>query len=733
MTLILIILIASTFALLAEKDTLNFETNEVHVEDNRNTIGMDRMLPVQSSAIYAGKKTELIDLSKVNANLAGNPVRQVFAKISGLNVWEGDVGNMQISIGGRGLSPHRTSNFNVRQNGYDISADALGYPESYYTPPMEALDKIEIVRGAASLQYGTQFGGFINFRLKQAERNSPLEIVSRQSGGGFNNPIFGMGNTFNSAKFSTGKLSFYSYVHLKAGQGWRNHSEFNQVNGHFDMLWSISESSELRLEFTKMHYLAQQPGGIADNELSRAGSIAHRTRNWFNVDWNVLALVFDQKIGKNFHLNVRNFAVIAERSSLGILGRVNRPDLGGPRNLIEGNYANFGNETRLLYKYKLFNQPNALLTGVRLYRGSTEQIQGPADSSNGAVFEFISFEDKQFSDYSFPGWNTSFFAENMFSITDKLTITPGVRFETISTNAEGVYQNVSYGLLDGDVIENSAVLTSESRSNTRSFLLAGIGVSYYHSRSIELYTNFSQNYRAINFNDMRIVNPSQRIDLNLQDEKGWSYDFGFRGKYSDILDYDVNFFMLNYQDKIGDLPMKDTLTFIPYRYRTNISDAISYGMESFAEINIIKLFNKASSHDLNFFTNLSLINARYVDSDLPMIDGNNLELSPNLIFRTGFNYIHNKLRISSVFTYMTDQYTDATNAEFDPSAIYGVIPSYYVLDLNVSYDFDWLELSVGSENLTNNLYFTRRATGYPGPGIIPSDVRSFYINLNFKY
>jgi len=41
-----------------------------------------------------------------------------------------------------------------------------------------------------------------------------------------------------------------------------------------------------------------------------------------------------------------------------------------------------------------------------------------------------------------------------------------------------------------------------------------------------------------------------------------------------------------------------------------------------------------------------------------------------------------------------------------------------------------LEASVN--NLGNAMYFTRRATGYPGPGILPSDGRSFFLTLQIK-
>ena len=110
------------------------------------------------------------------ANLASNNSRQIYSQIAGLNIFQNDDAGLQIHIGGRGLDPNRTSNFNTRQNGYDMSADVLGYPESYYSPPAEALEEIQIVRGAASLQYGTQFGGLVNFIIKKPVKNKDLWI-----------------------------------------------------------------------------------------------------------------------------------------------------------------------------------------------------------------------------------------------------------------------------------------------------------------------------------------------------------------------------------------------------------------------------------------------------------------------------------------------------------------------------------------------------------------------------
>ena len=115
------------------------------------------------------------------ANLAINNARQIYSQVVGLNIFQNDDAGLQLNIGGRGLDPNRTSNFNTRQNGYDISADVLGYPESYYSPPAEAVDEIQILRGAASLQYGTQFGGLVNFILKKPNNYKPFEIITRNT------------------------------------------------------------------------------------------------------------------------------------------------------------------------------------------------------------------------------------------------------------------------------------------------------------------------------------------------------------------------------------------------------------------------------------------------------------------------------------------------------------------------------------------------------------------------
>lgn len=257
----------------------NETLNEVVVTEKQADFGFTRMRAVESMGIYEGKKSEVIIPEQLVANLATNNARQVYARVAGLNIWENEGAGLQLSIGGRGLDPNRSSNFNVRQNGHDISADALGYPESYYTPPIEAVGKIQIVRGAASLQYGTQFGGLLNFVMKKPVLNRKLELVARQSIGSF-----GFYNGFVSASGTVGKLSYYTFGQYKQGNGWRPNSHFTNGTFYADVDYRLSEKTTLGVDVTHTSYLAQQPGGLTDQMFRDNPRQSNRERNWFKVN-----------------------------------------------------------------------------------------------------------------------------------------------------------------------------------------------------------------------------------------------------------------------------------------------------------------------------------------------------------------------------------------------------------------------------------------------------------------
>jgi Fe(3+) dicitrate transport protein len=679
-----------------------------------------KMTIIDGATLTHSKKTQQIDIEKIPANTATNNARELYATVPGLNIWESDGGGLQLGIGARGLSPNRSEHFNTRQNGYDMSADALGYPESYYTPPSEAISSVQFIRGAASLQFGPQFGGMVNFKLRPASTR-PFQYRGSHTYGAYN-----LVNSFNSISGTlNNRLSYLVYYNYKQGDGWRDNSAFAQHSAFGQLKFHFTENMFISVEQTYMTYLAQQPGGLTDALFNADPRQSIRNRNWFQVDWRILAANYNWKISSRSMIDLKYFNVDASRLALGNLDKISRTDDLKERDLIEGKFANFGIELRMLQLYPLGKKMKGAVTyGARYYQGETINRQGPADSLAGPNFSFVRPEVFEGSDYLFPSKNIAGYVENMIQLNEKVWLSAGFRYEYIDTRAIGSYREMVYHPLTDELIFDSTYY--ESKGSQRSVYLGGVGFTWRVMKDAEIYGNIAQNYRGINFSDIRVVNPNIQVDPDMKDEKGFNADLGIRSQMKNCF-YDISGFFLYYDNKIG-LTDKKLSDYETVRYRTNLGSAYSTGIELFVERKFH--LDDTLKRYVSVFGNFAFVYARYSQSGDAAYNGNWVELVPPVTLKTGLRYYHSSWRFSVLASYVHKQYSDATNAISDPDAVAGIIPSYYVIDLSATYEMNKkIQFKGGINNVTNNHYFTRRATGYPGPGIIPSDGISFYLTV----
>ncbi|MEI9806435.1 MAG: TonB-dependent receptor plug domain-containing protein [Bacteroidota bacterium] len=172
---------------------------------NQNIV---RPLPVvHGTYIFAGKKTEVIDLAQIPADITNKTGRQLFAKVPGIFVYDMDGSGNQVNIAARGLDPHRGWEFNIRKDGIITNSDMYGYPASHYSMPLESIGRIELVRGTGSLQYGAQFGGMLNYVTKQGDTTRPFSFESINTVGSFN-----LLSTYNAIGGKAGKFRYYAYM-----------------------------------------------------------------------------------------------------------------------------------------------------------------------------------------------------------------------------------------------------------------------------------------------------------------------------------------------------------------------------------------------------------------------------------------------------------------------------------------------------------------------------------------
>ncbi len=711
-------------------EDLTTELSEVVINANtRRVFELKRLKDVEETAIYAGKKTEVVLVDQSMANLASNNARQIYSQVAGLNIFQNDDAGLQLNVGGRGLDPNRTANFNTRQNGYDISADVLGYPESYYTPAAEGLQEIQVIRGAASLQYGTQFGGLINFKMKSPNPDKPIELITRNTLGSF-----GLYTNFTSVSGTKNKWSYYTYFNYKNGDGFRPNSEFESKNLFAHIGYQFNKKTSLEGEVTYLNYLAQQAGGLTDAMFNENPFQSNRARNWFEVDWLLYNLKFAHEFSDKTNFTFNFFGLNASRKALGFrTNRVNQADPGNERDLIVGDFNNFGFETRLLSKYKIKDKDATFLIGGKFYKADNYQKQGPGGAGARADFNFAEVDFPNYpdqSEFDLPNLNVAVFGENIFYLSDKFSVTPGFRFEYIKTQSEGFFRRINVDGA-GNVILNEQI--EDNRDFERSFVLLGVGLSYKPNSSLEFYGNVSQNYRSVTFSDINIINPAFSINPDITDEEGFTADLGIRGNYKRLVSYDLGVFGLFYNGRIG-FVQKGLSDGRVTSERGNVGDAVMYGVESLFDFNLKKILNLSNDFQLNYFINTSIINSEYTASDQSGIEGNEVEFVPDLNLKTGINGGYKNLLGSIQYTYLGKQFTDATNStQASLSGVIGEIPAYDILDISLSYSYKNFKLETGINNVLDNHYFTRRATGYPGPGIIPSAPRNWYTTLQIKF
>ncbi len=672
--------------------------------------------------IYAGRKNSLVIVGNVQGNVVNNTMRQIMAKVPGVHVWESDPSGIQVGISTRGLSPNRSWEFNVRQNGYDIAADPFGYPEAYYTPPMQAVQRIEVVRGQGALQYGPQFGGLINYITKNGtDFTKPLEAEYAQSFG--SNGLIG---AFSAIGGKKGKFSYYGFYDHRSGDGWRSNSRYYTNAAHATVTYSCNNKLSFTAEFSRSHMRSQQPGGLTDFQFSNDARQSVRSRNWMDVTWNVPAIIANVEFNKNTRWNTKLFAVLAQRNSVGFLKSLNINDSINPstlqyneRNVTIDRYNNYGMESRLISDYSIGKMKNTFSAGIRWFNGFTDrQADGRGTTGTDYIIDVLSAFPR---DVDFTSQNGAAFTESIFRINDKFLVIPGIRYEWIRGTASGRNGFKQNG--EDSLIQNI--------SRYRSFLLGGIGIEFHVSKQTEIYGGFSQSYRPIQFANLQAAPTTDQIDDNLKDSKGYTIELGYRGKIDNILRFDVSLYHLQYNNRIGVLNLPGSKRLV-----TNVGSSISRGIESFAEFNFLKALTKRKNLDASLFVSYSYNDARYSgDFKDASVKGKKVENAPAHIFRGGATISYKKVSLTSQLSYVGESFSDANNTLLPSvNGQNGLIPAYKVLDMTIQLKLkNNFELKSGINNLLDSKYFTRRSSGYPGPGLLPADGRTFFISAEIKF
>lgn len=717
-TLITLFLGFTFLSLRAQHDTSHHKVlHRIDIDQSPASSDIQRLDSVQGTWIFEGKKTEVIRLSQKDVPLAEKYGRQVFAKIPGVFVYDMDGTGNQTSISTRGLDPHRGWEFNIRKDGILTNSDMYGYPASHYNMPMEAVDRIELVRGTGSLQYGAQFGGMLNYISKQPDSSRAFAFENQTSVGSY-----GLVSTFFRGSGTIGKLSYNIWAANKSLSGYRQNSESHYDAQNISIFYRPLKSLLLKLEYTHSNYTIQLAGPLTDAMFHLNPQMATRARNYYNPDIYVPNFTLDWNYGKAGRLLLTSAAVLGWRNSVMFdkpatiadsivtaTGQYNN------RQVDIDQFHSYTTELRLLQGWA--HNRHQLAAGVQYLHNNLHRQQ-LGKGSTGSDFDIHLVSPGWGRDLHYQTQNIALFAENRWSVSKRLSLTTGIRMESGTTN------------MNGTIVYYSA--TQVPNQIRHSFPLAGANFRYRINQQTNIYGGWSQAYRPVIFKDIIPAAVYEVTDKHLKDAWGYNAEVGCRGRYK-WLQWDITAYQLQYNNRLGSIATKDSIG-NNIIFRTNIGNSLTRGVEAFVQGS----WRLGKTMLLTVFSSTAYTNALYQKAvvrngnENKDVSGNHVESTPQWISRNGLTLKAGRFSVSILYSYTASSFADALNS-VSPNATgaSGLVPSYGLLDASISWSLSRLfKLQVNGSNLCNVHYFTKRPQFYPGPGIWPSDGRTMSVSVS---
>ncbi len=707
----------------AQSDTSfwKLELENVQISGFKKRFDIKPLPQIHQTYIFSGKKSESIPVAGLSVNLAEKTGRQLFAKIPGIFVYDMDGSGNQINIAARGLDPHRSWEFNVRQNGVLLNSDLYGYPASHYSMPLEAVQRIELVRGTASLQYGAEFGGMLNYVIKEADTTRRLSVESVNTIG-----AFGLMSLFQSVGGKINGVTYYGYYQKRYSQGYRDNSRSNAECFYAGMSFAPARQMKIDIQVGRSQYLYQIPGPLTDSMFLANPRQSTRSRNYYTPDIWVPSVQWSWKLSEQTKMHTTFSGIWGQRSSVQFEGFATQAD-----NLLPatGQYAGrwvdidrFHSRTaewRLLHQYKLLGRDAALSAGIRYFNNRLQRRQRGQGSLN-SDFD-LSVKGEFGRDLWFLSESIAGYLEHMVKITKKWTVSAGFRYEHGQSRMTG---KIVY-LEPGDIPQQIS----------HRIPAAGISSQFQFQVNTRLYGGISQAHRPVVFKDIIPGSVLETVAENVKNATGFNAELGLNGSLAGRLRYDISVFALQYYHRMGNILRNDAdgnLRIV----KTNIGNSLTRGIESYTEVFPIQ----TDLQTLSFFTSASWMKSTYQNSVLFNgkenidISGNSVESVPRWIIRSGVDYNYQDVQFGLQYNYTAKTFSDPFNTVIsNKSGSNGAVPAYTIWDVNSSIRISTACIvKAGITNVLNTSYFTKRPLFYPGPGVWSSDGRGYYLTLSIK-
>lgn len=630
---------------------------------------------------------------------------EVMKKVTGLNVVEEEGAGLRMNIGIRGLDPDRSRTVLVLEDGIPVSLNPYGENELYYTPPIDRMSGVEVLKGSGQILFGPQtIGGVVNYLTADPTAKPSLKV--RFMGG--------RGLHFNGfAQFSTSFKNTgitISYLRNQADNMGPTRFRLNDFN--LKLKTAISKKSELVFkggfyqERSNSTYI-----GITQTMYDAGGQdyVRMAPDDELKVSRYSASLAYSYKISRNVVFSATAFGYTTRRDwrrqdfvtkpGTNMSGTIwgDTTVTGGAVYMQKSathrnrQFNVLGAEAKFSGVYGLGKMRNKFDVGVRYMHEKAFEQQLKSSKPDAASGALTNMEER-------PGQAISVYGQNKMFIRENLTLTVGVR---------GEFYHFSR-----NIFRTSSKDTLIQNEQFTAGFIPGAGINYRLGKSANLFAGVHRGFAPPRVKDA-ISNNGEVYQLKA--ENSWNYELGARIKLRDYLMAEVTGFYMDFSNQV-----------IPVSQSSGGSGAglVNGGATRHigAETGIVfmagKLF-KSENWILNLDVNFTFTDSRFSadrritsGADTVNIRQNFTPYAPRVLLNSSLTFqapFGLGARLTAFYT--GKQFADEENTVMaSADGRVGEIPAYFLMDGSLWYtvpkSFTTFRLSV--KNMTNNRYIASR-------------------------
>jgi Fe(3+) dicitrate transport protein len=657
--------------------------------------------------------------------MSGN---EIIRRSPGVHVVDEEGLGLRVNIGIRGLDPDRSRSVLVMEDGIPVALNPYGEPEMYYTPAMDRMAGVEILKGSGSILHGPQtIGGVVNYITPDPPLSSKGNISMRGAQGGFFSGLFSYGNTYEKTGFNV------SYLRKQADSIGTNNFTVNDLTAKLRFQMSKQASLAVKLgvydEISNATYVGitqtmYEAGGIFDfariapddrlsirryslglihnfffsnnTRLSTTAYAYTTTRNWQRQDFAYNS--FDAQ--GNLNPKPSNFTGVTWGNEQVSQGAIYMRNSTGNRNR---QFEVAGIESRLQSEWMLGSAKNHLTAGGRLLfeRANEQRVNGTTASASSGNLQ----EDEIRS-----GIGYSAFVHNQTQLGQRFSFTLGTRLE---------YYDYERDIRRGRFVINGQTLTRDTMllaSSHVASVIPGAGMNYLLGSASTLFAGIHRGFAPPRVKD---AISNQGFVYELDAEKSWNYELGIRQKTAWGIDWELTGFYMDFSNQIIPVSQSSGGTGAGL---VNGGSTVHRGFE-FALLAELSQWWNSPNYAIKWDAGITRVDAFFNADRLAgsagnqvNIKGNKTPYAPEWFVNTSLVFEHNNgLMFRLTANHVGEQFTDILNTEAASNdGRIGKLAPYRVFDASLCYRLaKWNStFSISAKNLTDERYIvTRRPQG----------------------